>query len=51
MMNYWEHIIKIDKIKRKVKVVLEPTHRYIITFNKRDLPQSIKKTSWLVELI
>jgi len=34
-----------------VNGVLEPTHRYIITFNKPDLPESIKITSWHFELL
>merc|ERR1719259_1062742 len=46
-----QHVIKIDRMKKKVNGVIEPTHRYIITFNKPDLPQSIKIVSWHFELI
>jgi len=46
-----QHAKKINRMKRKVNGVLEPTHRYIITFNKPDLPKSIKTTSWHFELI
>ena len=43
--------IKIERMSRKFNGVLTPTHRYIITFNKPDLPQSIKLTDWHFELI
>ena len=43
--------IKIERMSRKFNGVLTPTHRYIITFNKPELPQSIKLTDWHYELI
>ena len=46
-----QHAIKIERMKKRVSGVLEPTHRYIITFNKPDLPRSIKITNWHFELI
>ena len=46
-----QHVIKIERMKKKVNGVLESTHRYIITFNKPDLPRSIKITNWHFELI
>ena len=47
----YQHVIKIDRMRRKVNGVLEPTHRYMITFNEPDLPLSIKITSRHFELI
>ena len=43
--------IKIERMNRKLNGVITPTHRYIITFNKPDLPQSIKLSDWHYELI
>jgi len=46
-----QHAIKMDTMKRKVNDVLEPTHRYIITFNKPDFPKSTKIINWHFKLI
>ena len=46
-----QHAIKIERMKNKVNGVLEPSHRYIITFNKPGLPRSIKITNWHFEHI
>ena len=43
--------IKIERMNRKFNGVITPTHRYIITFNKPDLPQSVKLSDWHYELI
>ena len=43
--------IKIERMNRKFNGVITPTHRYIITFNKPELPQSVKLSDWHYELI
>ena len=44
-------VTKIERMSRKFDGVLTPTHRYIITFDKPELPQSIKLSDWHYELI
>ena len=43
--------VKIERMNRRFNGAIIPTHRYIITFNKPDLPQSIKLSDWHYELI
>lgn len=44
-------VTKIERMKRKISGVLTDTHRYIITFNRPELPPLIKLTDWHHELI
>ena len=46
-----QHVIKVEKMKRRVNGELQDTNRYIITFNKPDLPRSISITKWHHELV
>ena len=44
-------VVKIERMKRKVSGTLTDTHRYIITFNRSELPPLIKLTDWHHELV
>ena len=46
-----QNVIKVERMKKRVNGELVDTHRYIITFAKPDLPQSIKVATWHHELI
>ena len=44
-------VIKVERLKIKENGQLQDTHRYVFTFDKPDLPASIKITDWHHELI
>ena len=44
-------VIRIERMERKVSGTLTHTHRYIITFNRSELPPLIKLTDWHHELV
>ena len=46
-----QHVLKVERLKAKIRGELQDTHRYVFTFNKPDLPASIKITDWHHELI
>ncbi|MEL6805855.1 MAG: hypothetical protein AAFO91_18975 [Bacteroidota bacterium] len=45
-----QSVIKVERLKARIQGELKETHRYLITFNKPDLPSTIQITDWHHEL-
>ena len=46
-----QNVTKVERMKRKVGNDLQDTHRYILTFDTPNMPQTIKLASWHNELV
>ena len=46
-----QHVVKIERMKFKINGTLKDSHRYVLTFDKPDIPDMIKLTEWHHELI
>ena len=44
-------VTKIERLKSKISGELRDTHRYVLTFNKPELPRTIKLCDWHHELV